>query len=70
MFTTSAFPKTIKALRIREDRDTLDLVDVPFASRKDIQHIPEGHVLLKVKTVGLNPIDWKVRFVLAPENKS
>ncbi|KAH8826046.1 chaperonin 10-like protein [Flagelloscypha sp. PMI_526] len=55
----SAFPATIKALRIREDREDLDVVDVPLATREDIKTIPSGYVLLKVKAIGLNPIDWK-----------
>ncbi|KAH8813485.1 chaperonin 10-like protein [Flagelloscypha sp. PMI_526] len=55
----TALPETIKALQIREDRTSLDLVDIPFASREDIQHIPAGYILLKVKALGLNPTDWK-----------
>ncbi|KAH8809679.1 chaperonin 10-like protein [Flagelloscypha sp. PMI_526] len=54
-----AFPENIKALRIREDRATLDLVHIPFASRENVKTIPDGYVLLKVRAVGLNPIDWK-----------
>ncbi|KAH8817800.1 chaperonin 10-like protein [Flagelloscypha sp. PMI_526] len=57
--SATSFPETIKALQIREDRETLDLVDVPFASREDVKNIPDGQVLLKVKAIGLNPIDWK-----------
>ncbi|KAH8832078.1 chaperonin 10-like protein [Flagelloscypha sp. PMI_526] len=57
--SATPFPATIKALQIREDRETLDLVDVPFASREDVKNIPDGQVLLKVKAIGLNPIDWK-----------
>ncbi|KAH8832173.1 chaperonin 10-like protein [Flagelloscypha sp. PMI_526] len=56
---TTTLPSTIKALQIREDRETLDLVEVPFASREDVQNIPDGYILLKVKAVGLNPVDWK-----------
>ncbi|KAH8832079.1 chaperonin 10-like protein [Flagelloscypha sp. PMI_526] len=52
-------PDTIKGLRLREDKETIDVVDVPFASREDVKNVPAGQVLLKVRAIGLNPIDWK-----------
>ncbi|KAH8832184.1 chaperonin 10-like protein [Flagelloscypha sp. PMI_526] len=62
----AALPKTMKALQIRGDRTALDLVDIPFASREDIQHVPAGFVLLKVKALGLNPADWKSLYIYGP----
>lgn len=53
-----SLPATIKALKTVPG-NTVGVVDVPFASRKEIQHLGPDDVLVKVRAIGLNPTDWK-----------
>lgn len=56
----SHLPATFKALRVQEVRNDLELVVIPLASRPEVQNIDANYILIKVRVVGLNPIDWKV----------
>lgn len=56
-----SLPATIKALRVQEDKSDLQLIAIPLATRPEVINIDEDQVLIKVRAVGLNPGDWKVR---------
>jgi NADPH:quinone reductase-like Zn-dependent oxidoreductase len=47
----------MKAIAIKEfgGKDTLQLMDLPLPK------VNEGEILVKVKSAGVNPVDWKIR---------
>ncbi|KAH8826579.1 chaperonin 10-like protein [Flagelloscypha sp. PMI_526] len=55
----TTLPSATKAPQICEDRETLNLVEIPFVPREDVQNSPDGYILLKVKAAGLDPANWK-----------
>ncbi|KAH8825862.1 chaperonin 10-like protein [Flagelloscypha sp. PMI_526] len=59
-----SLPATAKALVVLESREDLKLVDAPL----DAENIPADHVLIKVKAVGLNPIDWELALGIYGKN--
>lgn len=51
-------PATIKALKILHGNSGIGVVDVPFATRREIQHLGPDGVLVKVRAIGLNSTEY------------
>ncbi|KAL1675929.1 chaperonin 10-like protein [Schizophyllum commune] len=57
--SATALPETIKALRVLPDHKGLEVTTIPWATQEKVKNLAENEVILRVRTVGLNPTDWK-----------